>query len=56
MNVLALSIPLAIDKRDLVLSSPNMRTDIGVVQTDFLNEFAAQCCDMVFAGIKTATW
>jgi hypothetical protein len=30
-----------------------MRTDFGIVQSDFFNEFTAQCRHVVFALIKS---
>jgi hypothetical protein len=55
MNVFTLSIPLSIDKRNAMFARPNMGTDLWVVQSDFFNEFTAQCGDMVFAIVKSTT-
>jgi hypothetical protein len=39
-----------------MFARPNMGTDLWVVQSDFFNEFTAQCGDMVFAIVKPSTW
>ena len=55
MDMFMLAIPLTIEEGETVLPSPNMGTDIYMLQSKFFIEFTAQRGEMVFTGVQATT-
>jgi hypothetical protein len=56
MDVFTLTVPSAVDEGNAMFASPDVGTDVWVVQSDFFNEFTAQCRHVVFAVVEPSTW
>ena len=55
VDVLALTVPVAVEEREVVLTRPDVWADLSARQTDFLVEFPLEGIDVALTDFETAT-